>query len=285
MSVRTRAATAATFVLALGSMVLHADPPTIDPVTPRTGVECPILIFHAVREYRPGDTPTARGYIITPETFEKELLFLKREGFNAVSFSRLADAVEKGVPLPPHPVILSFDDGWESQYENAVPLLRRHGFTATFFIFTNGIGAKHFMTAEQIRELADAGNEIGCHSWSHPYLAKITDPAQLRREIVDSRVKLETVLGRPVTVFAYPFGHSTDEIVSLVKNAGYRSARSTYPGLRHSAADLFTLTGLIDVTDVARIEEGLRTAELVERSAMPPSGIDPAEYLTGGPGY
>jgi peptidoglycan/xylan/chitin deacetylase (PgdA/CDA1 family) len=248
-------------------------------------VVCPILIYHSVREYRASDSAAARSYIITPETLEQELQFLKSQGNNAVSFDQLADAVEKGIPLPPDPVIISFDDGWESQYQAAFPLLKKYGFRATFFIFTNGIGAKHFMTADQLRELAAAGMEIGDHSLSHPYLAKITDENALRREIFDSRAKLEAVIGKPVTTFAYPFGHYTGHIVDLVKQAGYRSARSTFAGVRHSRDDLYTLTGLIDVTDVARIESGLHAAEIAELPELPPPGIDIAEYLEGGPGF
>jgi peptidoglycan/xylan/chitin deacetylase (PgdA/CDA1 family) len=264
--------------------VVQADPVT-QLETPPESVVCPILIYHSVREYRPGDSAGARQYIITPETLEKELQFLKDEHATPVSFEQLTDAVEKGVPLPPNPVIISFDDGWASQYRNAVPLLKKFGFRATFFIFTNGIGVKHFMTADQLRELADAGMEIGCHSRSHPYLAKITDAAALRREIFDSRVKLEEVLGRPVTAFAYPFGRYTRQIVEEVKEAGYHAARSTYRGILHSKADLFTLTGLIDVTNVARIESGLRAAVLAEKPEYPPTGIDVSDYLEEGPGY
>jgi peptidoglycan/xylan/chitin deacetylase (PgdA/CDA1 family) len=269
----------------LAAPVAQADP-AAQPATLPESVVCPILIYHAIREYRPGDTATARQYIITPETLEQELQFLKDEHATPVSFEQLADSLEKGVPLPPDPVIISFDDGWESQYRVAFPLLQKFGFRATFFIFTNGINAKHFMTADQLKELADAGMEIGCHSRSHPYLAKMSDPAALRREIFDSREKLERVLGRTITAFAYPFGHYTNQIVEMVKQAGYRSARSTYNGVRHTRADLFTLTGLIDITNVARIESGLRAAEeLAEKPEYPPPGIDVAEYFEGGPGY
>jgi peptidoglycan/xylan/chitin deacetylase (PgdA/CDA1 family) len=263
--------------------IVRADPVT-QLAAPPDSVVCPILIYHAVREYRPGDNFTARQYIITPETLEQELQFLKDGHKTTVSFDQLADALEKGTPLPPDAVIISFDDGWESQYRTAFPLLKKYGFRATFFIFTNGIGAKYFMTADQIRELADAGMEIGCHSRSHPYLSKITDTASLRREIFDSRVKLEQVLGSPVTSFAYPFGHYTPQIVEMVKQAGYRSARSTYRGIIHKRADLFWLTGLIDITQVARIESGLRAADLAEMPEFPPPGIDVTDYFEGGPG-
>jgi peptidoglycan/xylan/chitin deacetylase (PgdA/CDA1 family) len=264
------------------ALCLRADP-TVALSAPPAPVVCPILIYHSVREYRDSDSVAARTYIITPEALEKELQFLSNAGMTTIRFDQLADAVENGTPLPADPVIISFDDGWETQYQTALPLLEKYHFHATFFIFTNGIGAKHFMTADQLRELADAGMEIGCHSRSHPYLARITDAATLRREILDSRIKLEEILGRPVTAFAYPFGHYTKQIVEAVRDAGYRSARSTYRGIVHGKADLFTLTGLIDITNVTRIEEGLRAADLAEKPEYPPAGIDVSEYLPSGP--
>jgi peptidoglycan/xylan/chitin deacetylase (PgdA/CDA1 family) len=203
--------------------------------------------------------------------------FLKDSGSTPVSFAQLADAVDNGDALPTNPVIISFDDGWENQYENALPVLMRFGYRATFFIFTNGIGARHFMDAGQIRTLAADGMEIGSHSRSHPYLARINDEGTLRAEILGSRLKLEALLGRPVTAFAYPFGHTTPRIVEMVREAGYRSARSTYPGIRHDRRDLFDLTGLIDVTSIAKVEAGVRAAEMAGlprdlRSGAPRNG-------------
>jgi len=138
------------------------------------------------------------------------------------------------------------------------------------------------MTLDQLKELVKEGMWIGSHSVSHPYLSRINDPAALRREIFESKRILEADLGMPITSFAYPFGHYTPQVVDLVKQAGYTSARSTYFGLRHSAADLLTLTGLIDVTAVAKIDVNLLTAlseEEAARPELPPPGIDPIEYF------
>jgi peptidoglycan/xylan/chitin deacetylase (PgdA/CDA1 family) len=238
----------------------------------------PILIYHSVREYLPRDTPTDRQYIITPETLEAELSFLRDRGFVSVSFDQLEAHIRAGAPLPEPAVIISFDDGWESQYLRALPLLRKYGFTATFYIFTNGIDRPHFMTRAQLKELLADGMAIGSHSVSHPYLARIKDPAQLRREIFESKRILEADLGVAVTSFAYPFGHYTKEIVDLIREAGYTSARSTYFGFHHGAEDLLTLTGLIDVTAVKKIDIELLQAlgeEEKARAEYPPPGLDP----------
>jgi len=92
----------------------------------------PILIYHSVREYIPRDSASARQYIITPETLESELAFLKEKGFVSIGFDDLEAHIRGGAPLPELSVIISFDDGWETQYTQALPLLRKYGFRATF---------------------------------------------------------------------------------------------------------------------------------------------------------
>jgi peptidoglycan/xylan/chitin deacetylase (PgdA/CDA1 family) len=249
----------ALLVFILGTLIpLHGFPATLREDAPRsTTVEVPILIFHSVRPYLPSDTGEARQYIATPGTLERELGWLKANGYASISFDDLARALQGGAPLPPKPVIISFDDGWESQFTYAVPLLEKYGFRATFFVYTNAIGVKNYMTWEQLRSLEDAGMQIGCHSKSHWYLTRIRDGTTLRREISGARQVLEQHLGRPVTTFAYPFGQYNEHVVELVREAGFTSARGTLPGVLHTQAELFTLTGIIQTEDAARVAADL----------------------------
>ncbi len=278
MSIRKPAALIL-FAAALASpLSLSALPAAAGPAPSAT---VPILIYHSVREYRPKDSANSRRYIITPETLEAELKFLKGKGYVSIGFDDLADHLATGRPLPEPCVIISFDDGWESEYKSAFPVLKKYGFRATFFVFTNAIGKKHYMSLEELKTIRDAGMWIGSHSLSHPFLTKIKDAAALRRQIFESKRILEEKLGVPVTAFAYPFGQYDKEIVSLVREAGYRTARGTFFGVRHSSGDLFTLTGLIDVTAAAKIDAELARAareEEAERPLVPPPGIDPSEY-------
>jgi peptidoglycan/xylan/chitin deacetylase (PgdA/CDA1 family) len=221
-------------------------------------VTCPILIFHSVRPYMATDPAGVRRYITTPDTLESELSYLRSNGYVAVHFSELARRLILGTPLPEKPVIISFDDGWESQCTYALPLLKKYGFTATFFIYTRTPGVPHYMSWEQILDLDAQGMEIGCHSLSHPYLTRIRKEAELTREIVDSRQILEAHLRKPVTVFAYPFGQYNDRVVSRVRDAGYTCARGTFTGVVHSRDELFTLTGLIRTASRKSILEALQ---------------------------
>ena len=158
-----------------------------------------------------------------------------------VSFDAFVDQLLKNTPLPPKPVVITFDDGWQSQYTNAFPLLQKYGDTATFFIYTNAIGQKHFLTWQQVKNLDAAGMTIGSHTESHPYLLKITAKQRLTEEIAGSKQIIESQLGKKINFFAYPFGHYNKTIIDAVKEAGYKAARSFYRGVYNTKDDLFTL--------------------------------------------
>lgn len=205
----------------------------------------PILIFHAIRPYVESDSPSVRRYIATPQTLESELAYLHDAGYTSITFDQLAAHISSEAPLPPKPVIISFDDDWENQYTYAFPLLKKYGFTATFYIWVAVVGMKHHMTWEEIKALADAGMQIGCHTIHHPYLTRISEEATLRREIHGAKNLIEAKIGVPVTSIAYPFGQYDARVVAAVKEAGFTTARTTWPGVIHAQEGLYSLTGLI----------------------------------------
>ena len=131
--------------------------------------------------------------------------------------------------VPERAVVITFDDGWRSQYAYAFPVLQRHRFTATFFVFTNPIGrSPRFMSWAQVTDLQRAGMTIGSHGWTHPHLTT-AGPRELQQEIVESRQTLERRLGTAITLFAYPFGEHPPAAEEAVRRAGYVAARG-FPG-------------------------------------------------------
>jgi peptidoglycan/xylan/chitin deacetylase (PgdA/CDA1 family) len=229
------------------------------------GAVVPILIYHSIRPYIPTDTKGARRWIATPETLESELAWLRENGYSSVTFDALAANVQNGAPLPAKPIVISFDDDWQSQYVNAVPLLRKYGFTATFFVWVRAVGRAHHMTWDEIRELDAEGMEIGCHTLTHLILPKLKDDDFLRREIVSAKTMIEARIGHPVTSLAYPFGQYDERVVTFAREAGFTSARSTWPGVFHTKDGLLSLTGLIrtETTDslVDTLSQHLARAE------------------------
>lgn len=203
-----------------------ASSPQLAPAASR--IRIPILAYHIVRPSYPSDSAAVRALALTPETFDAELAHLHSAGYHVIGFRDLEAYFASSTPLPSQPVILSFDDGWGDQYEYAFPILRKYGDTATFFVFTNAIDHGKFLTWTDLRTMLAAGMTVGDHSRSHPFLARITATSTLWGEIDGSKKLLEQELGTPVTEFAYPFGQYDPAIISLVKQAGFKSARGDY---------------------------------------------------------
>lgn len=220
-------------------------------------IDCPILIYHTIRPYKTTDTPFIKEYVCTPEAFDTELAYLREKGYHAISFAELESHFSQGTPLPIKPIIISFDDGWESQYQYALPILQKYAFKATFFIYTNAIGKKYHLTWDEITALDAKAMEIGSHSMSHPILTRMNS-VRLKQEIFQSKQIIEDHLKKPVVVFAYPFGQYNAQVIKLVKAAGYLCARGTFLGNKHTQKELYTLRGIIRTNSVQIYEQELK---------------------------
>lgn len=226
---RERAADTAAFLAKTGSV-------------PVASVRVPILVYHSVVPDRRGQTIKQKLFSVTPAQLDEQLTFLERNGYTSISFDELRADILAGTTTPvAKPVVISFDDGWENQYANAFPLLKKHHLTATFFVFTNPVGKDdRFFTWEQLKEMQAAGMHIGSHTLSHPKIETLA-PEQLHKEVFESKATLEAHLGRPVTAFASPFGKTTPALEAALEQAGYTTSRTLLPGTQHGVADLYTL--------------------------------------------
>ena len=230
--------------------VLDQSPTTVASSTAK--LKLPILVYHIVRPSDPSDSQAVKDIAQTPEVFDAQMKYLADAGYRIVSFADLERHYKSGAALPRNPVIISFDDGWSNQFRYAFPILKKYRYSATFFVFTNPIGInKSFITWGELREMRAAGQTIGSHSLSHPYLTRISDPTKLWNEVASSKERLEKELGAPVTEFAYPFGQYNPSIVAMVEKAGYTSARGDRSYRSEQTADrLFSLDAMNAPTSI-----------------------------------
>jgi hypothetical protein len=121
-------------------------------------------------------------------------------------------------------------------------------------VVTNYIGYRGFLSLNQLREMANAGMEIGSHSRSHPHLGRLQDANVLRDEILGSKKTLEAELSVPITEFAYPYGSYNAAAVAMVESAGYKVARASNFGTRHSRNEIFRLSAITAPGDLATFE-------------------------------
>jgi peptidoglycan/xylan/chitin deacetylase (PgdA/CDA1 family) len=213
--------------------------PLIQPIAKKTFFHnIPILMYHVIED------DLGRRYeqlYVSPANFRQQLLFLKENGFHTVTVRDVLEHWQLGKELPTKPIVLSFDDGYLSIYTEAFPLLKELGLVATFYINTNKIGSPTALTPEMIREVSEAGIEIGSHSLSHLDLRKISSK-QLHKEVFDSKIKLEALTGMKITTFCYPAGKYNNKVLQEVKRAQYMGAVTTKVGLSSLQQGVFTLS-------------------------------------------
>ena len=179
----------------------------------RRPMRLPVLLYHHVGPPHPGTYPSLT---ISPEKFERQVRWMARRGYRTVSSCAVRRWADKGRPLPPRPLLITFDDGYAELVRFAFPVLRRYDFSAIVFVVSNEIGgtnawdetrgsATHrLLSARQITEWSARGIEFGAHGRSH---ADLTLPeTDLQNEVTGSATDLEAVLGQPPRAFAYPYG-------------------------------------------------------------------------------
>ena len=178
----------------------------------------PILLYHHIGF----SLKDEQVYYVPPEAFDQQMNLLYQWGYKTISVELLIRAINQGAELPPKPILLTFDDGSETAYSTALPIMQRYGFTGVSYIVYNYVGITHYLDADQIRSLHGAGWEIGSHGLSHIDLT--TRPDRQEDEIVQSRRQLESLLGIPIFSFAYPFGAYNGDSLHYVHFAGYTAA-------------------------------------------------------------
>ena len=234
----------------------------------------PILVYHHISQSASEGSPGLRRLTVTADVFAQQMQYLQDNGYHVITFTELADYFEHGKELPTLPVIISFDDGWETQFEYALPTLEKYHYPATFFVVTDYIGRPGFVSWPQLQTLLTDGMRIGSHTRSHPRLAKIKDPEKLWDQIYNSKTILESQLETSVEEFAYPYGSYNAKAAAAVKQAGYRVARGCCSGIAHTSRDVFALKAVMVPNDIEKFAEYIgpgrvRTAG-TERGASPP---------------
>lgn len=199
-------------------------------------VTVPILLYHSVTTIDSADT----RYTVSATDFKDQMEQLKYWGYSTITIKQLVDHIHKGSTLPPRPIVISFDDGYLNVIENVFPIMERYGFTGTVYIVANRLNADGFLQVEELQKLLDYGWEVGSHSMTHAELTQ--NHAQVRTEILQSRLDLEDALGIKVFSFAYPFGAIDSYISSKVLDYGYWAAVGVGNLTGHSYGTVYNLS-------------------------------------------
>ena len=205
--------------------------------------QVPVLCFHHIREPKPGESETFKSYSVTPAQFAQLMKALKDSGYQSILPDQLYNYLVHNGPLPPKPIVLSFDDTDEEQFTIAAPEMKKNGFKGVFFVMTVPIGKPNYMTKEQIKELSDQGNAVESHTWDHHMVTKYKGN-DWNIQFIKPRKTIEDITGKPANYFAYPYGLWNEAAFPELKKAGFRMAFSLSTK-RDTTQPLYTIRRMI----------------------------------------
>jgi peptidoglycan/xylan/chitin deacetylase (PgdA/CDA1 family) len=182
------------------------------------------------------------GLYVSPGEFAAQMQALAAAGYHAVTMDQMLAYWRHGTPLPPgKPVVLSFDNGYQSQYTQALPVLRRLGWVGVENIQLSGLPpSQGGLSQPQIHGLLSAGWELDTQGYSHADLITL-DAEQLRYQVATTRKVIQDRYHVPVNWFCYPSGHYDPTVVAAVKAAGFSGSTTVVPGWTHPGDDPYRL--------------------------------------------
>lgn len=203
----------------------------------------PILCYHRFEK------DCNSSLCMPAHVFEQQMKYLHENGYRVISFGQLLDFLEYRHSLPQKAVIISIDDGYRSVYDVGYPILKKFGFRATLFIYTDFINScKNALTWKQLAVMKADGFEIGAHTVSHSdltrqkegedtqaFMTRIERELRVSRQIIDKKLKQNT------TLLAFPFGRYNQTVLEMTSRLGYRAAVTVKRGSNPFFADPLTL--------------------------------------------
>lgn len=243
-SAESSAEEAATATLTPTPIVLPTPTPSLAPTPDGSGrtARVPILMYHYLSVPPEGADRYRLDLSVAPDLFAAHLDRIQAEGYTAISFYDLVAHLTQGAPLPDRPIILTFDDGYRDNYDNAFPLLRQHQMKATFFIVSDFIdeARPEYISWDMAREMLAAGMSIESHSRNHATLRK-RDNDYLVWQILGSLETIEYELGVRPRFISYPAGEYDQATIEIARGANYWAGITTKQGVIQSSDALFEL--------------------------------------------
>ncbi len=205
-------------------------------------VDVPILMYHYVSELPPDADVYRRDLTVSPDAFEAQLQYLGDAGYHPITLTDLYLNLTEGYPLPEKSIVLTFDDGYRDAYEVVFPTLLDRGFPATFFVLATPAHqeSEEHLTWAQVTEMSEAGMSIQAHGRDHVDLRGRSYDF-LVYQILGIREAVEYHTGQVPRFFCYPSGRRDDDVINVLKSAGYWGAVTTEWGRTHTRESLFEM--------------------------------------------
>ncbi len=173
--------------------------PIADAATILSRTQVPVLCYHHIQNARLSE------YMVLPAKFAEQMQAFADSGYQTILPDQLYNYLAYGKPLPPKPFMITFDDTDAEQFTIGYTEMKKHNFKGVFFIMNISIGRKRYMSKEQLKQLSDEGHVIAGHTWDHHMVTKYND-SDWNIQLTEAKQKLQSITGKPVDYFAYPFG-------------------------------------------------------------------------------
>lgn len=214
--------------------------------------EMPVIMYHRV--IKDESEKGVHGTYVTVEQFEEQMKYLKKKGYETVTFKDLLNnRYKQRFDKNKKWIMLTFDDGYKDNYENAFPILKKYQFKGIIYVLDGieynkwdvdnpGNPEKRFtlMNQDELLEMQNYGIEFGGHTSTHPRLAELSTE-QVKSEIINSKSNIEKIIGKELLSFAYPYGSLNEEVKRIPQEAGYKFAVATDSGSIVFSDDLFEI--------------------------------------------
>jgi peptidoglycan/xylan/chitin deacetylase (PgdA/CDA1 family) len=255
-----------------GSSVAASRGTATGAATGRPGTEpVPILMYHVINP-PPAGAPFPGLYVSASE-FAAQMQALASAGYHAITLDQMWAYWKRGVPLPSgKPIVVSFDNGYQSQYTNALPVLRRLGWVGNENLQLTGLPPSQGGLSEaQVKGLVAAGWELDTQGFSHADLITL-DATQLAYQVATARTVVQHRYGVPTNWFCYPSGHYDATVIAAVRTAGFTGSTTVVPGWAGPSSDPYRLPRL-------RVLGGTNPGSLLsEIAAIRSDPAPPASY-------
>lgn len=195
----------------------------------------PILMYHSISDRDPSNT-----LLVSPSEFENEMAWLHDNGFTSLSLDELYYSLTTG-NIPERPVVITFDDGYDDNYINAYPILKKYGLIGNFFIITDYMDTHPgFMTVDMLKEMHSNGMVIESHTSNHQELKNLSDEDK-KTSIKNAQNFLKEKLNIDSKFLCYPVGRYDEATKNVASSLGVKLAVTTEPGLANINQGLTSL--------------------------------------------
>lgn len=215
----------------------------------------PILVYHHIRPTKPYPTSTwSYKMSVSPDVFAKQMKWISDRGYTTINLDTFASIMKGEIEGPSKPIVITFDDNHEAQYLHGFSELKKNGQIGVFYLVTNRLKNKGFISEAQVKEMSDAGMDIQSHTIDHATMTNLS-LKRLDQQLLESKATLEALTGKQVRHIAYPSTASNKTVREHAAKAGYVTGTIMDPRPATQKDDFFKLPRImmIDTTNLSKV--------------------------------